>query len=93
MKLAIDNQISKYVVQRLKQHYEVVRTAGNDPDEIWLNDALDLGADVFISPDLDVPNFLDKAKADDAVWIDVPQKLSIEKQFTFLMKKLKGLEP
>ena len=91
MKLAIDNQISKYVVEHLKKDYEVVRTAGNDPDHIWISDALDKGADVFISPDLDIPNFLDKENADWARWIDIPQGLGYEKQYKFIMEKLKKL--
>lgn len=88
MILAVDNQISLRVVEKLKIHYKVVIWAGNDPDEVWLEKALDLGADVFISPDLDIPNILEKI-APYATWIDVPQHLSKEKQFDYLISALK----
>lgn len=90
-KLAVDNQIGKNVIRKLERHYEVVLTAGDKADEDWIPEALDLGANVFVSPDLDVPNFLDREN-DPAIWIDVPQNLSGDAQFTFIMKKLKSLQ-
>lgn len=86
--LAVDNQISLRVVDRLKQHFEVVLWANTMSDEDWVDEALCRGANTFISPDLDIPNLLDRV-APDARWIDVPQGLDRNKQFEFLMKQLK----
>lgn len=90
MKLAIDNQISLSVVEGLKRTHEVVMWSGDKQDEVWIEDALDLGAEVFISPDLDVPNYLDRINSD-AHWIDVPQNLPRNKQLNFIISKLNGL--
>ena len=87
--IAVDNQISLRVVEKLKRKYKVVVWAGNKPDDVWIEEALDLGANIFISPDLDVPNYLDKLNANWTKWIDVPQKMTKEKQYEFLLKKLK----
>lgn len=89
--LAIDNQISLRVVDRLKQHYEVVLWANTMSDEDWVDEALCRGANVFISPDLDIPNLLDRV-APDVRWVDVPQGLQRDKQFNYLMNQLKNLK-
>lgn len=90
MKIAVDNQISKQAIRQLSKHHEVVLTADDQQDEIWIDDALDLGAEVFISPDLDVPNYLDRIHSN-AAWIDLPQGLRTENQFSFLMDELKKI--
>lgn len=90
-RLAIDNQISKVTVKKLQKHYEVVLWAANLPDEIWVEDAYDDGADVFISPDLDVPNILDRIDAK-AYWMEIPQYLNEGSQFNFIMKELQQLK-
>lgn len=90
MKIAVDNQISLIVVDKLKRDHQVVLWAGNQQDEEWIEDALDRGAEVFVSPDLDVPNYLDKIDSD-AIWIDIPQGLPKGKQFDFITKALKGI--
>lgn len=87
--LAIDNQISLNVVNQLKKHYDVALWAGTKADEDWVDEALALGATVFISPDLDIPNILDRFGADDVLWIDVPQNMPSGRQFEFLMSRLK----
>lgn len=86
--LAIDNQISLQVVNQLEQHYEVVLWAGDMSDEDWVDEALLLGANTFISPDLDIPNLLERL-APDVRWIDVPQGLPTAKQYDYLMKAIK----
>lgn len=89
--LAIDNQISLTVVDLLEQHYDIAIWAGEAQDEQWVEEALDTGANVFISPDLDIPNLLDRYGSD-AKWIDVPQNIGSEKQYDFLLKKLKAIK-
>lgn len=91
MKIAVDNQISQATVYQLGQKYEVVLSAGNMSDEEWIEKALDLGATVFISPDLDVPNYLDKCEIP-YTWIDVPQGLTGPRQFQHLDKALRNLK-
>lgn len=94
MKIAVDNQISYRAVETLKQLYkfDIVFRAKDQPDEVWIEMALDRGATVFISPDVDVPNYLDRL--DDAAiykWIDVKQGLKKEKLISYLVKKLKEI--
>lgn len=58
--LAVDTQISHKTVRELSRHYEVVVVAGQSfSDEDWVEDALSMGANVFVSPDIDIPNLLD----------------------------------
>lgn len=91
-KLALDNQVSKKTIEKLKTHYEVVFTSGDLADEIWIEEALALGANVFVSPDLDIPNYLDRFNVDNVYWIDLKQKLKSDKQFRYLRSKLCNLE-
>lgn len=88
--LAIDNQISKRVTDKLSIYFKVVMWAGDKPDEIWVEEALDLGANIFISPDLDIPNMLEKLESD-AIWIDVPQGMPSNEQYIYLNKILKNI--
>lgn len=87
MRIAVDNQISLSVVKSLKKKHDVVLWAGDRQDEVWIDEALALGAEVFISPDLDVPNYLDRINSP-ATWIDVPQKLPTKNQLAFLLDAL-----
>lgn len=93
MKIAVDTQISLSTVDWLNENnFEVVFKAQNESDEEWIEKALDLGANVFISPDLDIPNYLDKYYPNAGYkWIDVKQGLKKEKQIKYLTKRLKGL--
>lgn len=91
-KLALDNQISNRCIRELSKHYEIVYTAKNEPDEIWLEDAYGCGANIVISPDLDIPNYLDRMRYDDVIWIEVPQNLRSAKQYDFIIKKLEKLK-
>lgn len=89
MKIALDNQISPTV--KLPGH-EIVTWAGDDEDEVWIKRAVEKGAEVFVSPDLDVPNILDHNKYD-GIFIQFPQKLKGKgyKAEQFLLRKLKRL--
>ena len=69
MWIALDNQIARRIV--LPGH-SVVMWAGEDDDEIWVPKAISLGAEVFVSPDLDVLNLLDTLGSD-AEFIQFPQ--------------------
>ncbi len=92
IKIALDNQVSKDVVKRLSSYYDVVVWAADRSDEDWVDEAMTLGAQYFISPDLDVPNLLDRYGYDDVFWIDLPQNLKFDSQFDFIRKKIKGLK-
>ncbi len=68
LKIACDNQVPDRFIPKLRRHgYDVVFLAEDQADEDWVNEALCLGAEIFVSPDLDIPNLLEKT---DAVWID-----------------------
>jgi hypothetical protein len=93
IKIACDNQISKRTVDKLEIRFEVVLRADNEPDELWIEKAIDLGANVFISPDIDVPLILDKNYPDlDYHWIDVKQGLASKDQYAYLLSKIKDIQ-
>lgn len=91
MKIAVDNQIARSTVRLLKSKYDVVIEAGDMQDEEWVDIGLSRGATIFISPDLDIPNYLDRVNSD-AAWIDVPQNLRERNQFDYLIKQLERLK-
>lgn len=68
--IACDNQVSKDFCKRFEKHgFAVVVYAGDRADEDWVFDAIGAGAEVIVSPDLDIPNMLDKYNVD-VDWID-----------------------
>lgn len=62
MKLAVDVQVSNEVIGSLcRAGDEVVCVARmGEEDQSWVSRALDRGAEILISPDLDIPNLLDQ---------------------------------
>jgi hypothetical protein len=90
MKIAVDNQIGKIIVDILKQRkFDIVFRAQDEADHEWIEKALDLGATVFVSPDFDIPFYLDKEYPDESYkWVELPQNLPKRKQCEFLTKKL-----
>lgn len=55
MKIAVDTQVSDSAIDYLSSRgFKVVFKAYNEPDQIWFRDALDMGAEVFVSPDWDI---------------------------------------
>ena len=69
MKIAFDTGVSNAEVGRLiRLGHEIVCVAGRaEPDETWIERALDLGAEIIFSDDLDVPNYLDRCGYDGIV--------------------------
>ena len=66
--------------------------AHEEPDEVWFNQALDLGATIFISPDIDISLMVDKMDSPLYKLIEVPQRLSGIELMRFLRKRLKLLK-
>ena len=92
LKVACDNQVSNEIKSKLtKSGFQVVTSAFSLPDEDWLMDAIGKGVDVIISPDLDIPNFLDRYNLDGIKWIDVPQGYKYDKLEKYLFKQLNEL--
>lgn len=55
MYIAVDNQVADSAIDYLKDKgFKVVFRARHEPDHEWFQDAMDLGADIFISPDWDI---------------------------------------
>jgi len=90
VKIAVDNQVSKDCIDELNKHYEVVLCAEDMMDETWLELAFELDVDLIISPDLDVPNYLDRMNSD-IKWISLPQNLRGIRQFKYLNKIIKKM--
>lgn len=88
--LAVDNQISTKVVEKLERFYKVAIWAGDKSDEEWVEEGLNLGANIFISPDLDIPNLIDRLAPDEGIiWIDIPQGMARDKQFNYIVSQIK----
>lgn len=55
MYIAVDNQVSDSAIDFLEEKgMKIVLRARHEPDNMWFMDALDLGAEVFVSPDWDI---------------------------------------
>lgn len=91
IRLALDNQISRKAAHQLRSMgFQVVYHARNEQDEIWIEAALSNGANIFVSPDLDIPNYLDKVDTS-SVWIDIPQRLGGENQASYIAGQISKL--
>lgn len=85
MKIACDNQVPlKYIQSLNKSGFEVVFRAQDEADEDWVRQAISLDAQIFISPDLDIPNLIQEYP--DTFWVDY--KNPMRKAFNKLMTKL-----
>lgn len=93
IRLAVDNQISHLTIKKLEKEFEVVMMAENMPDEIWIEKALDKGATIFISPDLDIPLYLEKNYEElGLIWIDIPQSMKGSDQYKYISNKIKKIK-
>ena len=92
MKLALDVQISKQAQHELRKFgFEIVYRAGAGvDDETWVLNAIGAGANIFVSPDLDIPNLLERLGTE-AAWIDVPQGMRGENQANYIAGRLTRL--
>lgn len=55
MRIAVDTQVADAAIDYLENKgFVVVFKAHHEPDNMWFRDALDLGADIFVSPDWDI---------------------------------------
>jgi hypothetical protein len=89
MLIACDNQVSKQYIDAFESHgFKVVTYAGNRADEDWVLEAIEKGAEVIISPDLDIPNMIQDIE--DMYWIDYQSHRADRFQYT--LKQLKLIE-
>lgn len=90
MLICLDQGIKQSVIVRLDSlGHEVVRVAEHgESDEDWVYDGVAMGAEVFVSSDLDIPNLLD-LYGSKAHWIELPQgKIN---QLNFILKEIKKI--
>lgn len=88
-KIGVDNQVSKDIIKNLiKKGFEIVHSAGDEPDDVWVDKALMKGATIIISPDVDIPILLDRLDASDVLWIDIPRGYKQKKLENYLVGKL-----
>jgi hypothetical protein len=89
--VAVDTQVSKSAQYTISNKFKVVfRAPHGMTDDAWIEKALDLGANVFVSPDLDIPLYLDTLGVD-YKWIDLPQSMKSSKQANYILKRLKAI--
>jgi hypothetical protein len=88
MLVAVDTQVSKKAVRQIESagHW-VVYIAGEEHDEWWFREALDLDAEVFISPDFDIEIL---ANQYDKKFIRIPQR--IDDMGSYLVRQLRLLK-
>ena len=74
MKIACDVNVSGRSIKFLQSHgYEVVYRAGaGQPDRKWFAAALERGAEVFISGDLDIAFLVEKEYDKRIKWLNFP---------------------
>lgn len=83
MRIAVDNQISGSTINLLENKgHKVVFWARHEHDEWWFLEALDKGADIFISPDWDIVIL---ANQHDVPCIHLPQGLKGKDQATYIL--------
>lgn len=92
VKLAMDIQISNKAIRELdKMGYKVVcRALNSQKDEEWVAFALSKGANVFVSPDMDIPAILDRKEAD-TTWIGLPSGLKSKGQAEYTSKRIDSI--
>lgn len=87
MNIAVDTQIGFQAIKHLESKgYKVVLRATDEPDHIWFEDALDLGAQVFVSPDWDISFMCNRVGVD---FIMLKQGLRDHRIGEFIEKRLK----
>lgn len=87
IRIAIDNQVSNMAIAQLEKNgFVIVQKAQDLPDEIWVGEALNKKANFIISPDLDIPNILDRWSVDDCVWVELKQGLKKDRQFSSITR-------
>ena len=91
MNIAVDVGVSEKTIAALQgTGFKVVAQAeqGED-DESWVIRAINNGADIIVSSDLDIPNLLDRYEYP-VVWLELPQgKIN---QYNFIVKTIKNME-
>lgn len=85
-RVAFDTQLSKAAVRAVEDAgHEVVYWAGSEHDELWFREALDAGAEVFVSPDWDISIL---ANHHNVRCIRLPQRVGGEALVRFILKQL-----
>lgn len=88
MNIAVDNQVADVAVSYLKNKgFNVVFRARHEPDNMWFLDALDEGAEVFVSPDWDI-SFL--CNRHDTKFIQLKQGLRGHEIGRFIEERIKN---
>lgn len=91
--VACDCQISKSTVVEIEKSFAVVFRAQHEADEVWVEQAILKGANVFISPDSDIPDLLETEYADmETYWIPVRQGLRSADQPKYIIGQLYRLQ-
>jgi hypothetical protein len=91
MRIALDNNCPSCVIKKLEKNgHTVVLYARHEMDEDWVSTALSLGADLFISNDLDIVNMLDRWN-ESAAFIELPQRVSGYRLSEWIVKQVKLL--
>lgn len=86
VKVAFDTQVSRRAVEAAQDNgFNVVYWAGHTHDELWFREAMDRGAEVFVSPDWDIAVLANRF---DKTFIKLPQNLGKGKLVDFVVNQL-----
>lgn len=90
IKIACDNHVSINNIEKLKTiGYTVVFRAWDESDFQWCNNALDKGANVFISCDWDIEFICNQ---NNVFCIRLPQNKGGKAQFNYITAQLKKIK-
>lgn len=94
IKIALDCHIERSLIEFLKsQNFEIIYIAPpSTPDNVWVESAYLLGANVFISRDLDIGIILDKNEYADCFWIESPAHFKSNKLNKHILNKINNLK-
>lgn len=95
MKIACDVGVSNRSIKFLKNKgFDIVfKASAGQPDKEWFDQALEVGADVFVSADLDIARLVEKEYDRRLKWLNFPNMPYFEGQANnFLYNRLKQIE-
>lgn len=85
--IACDNHVGNRTIEKLENHgHKIVLRAGDIRDEWWFEEAMDRGADIFISADWDIGILCNRYNKD---WIQLPTGVGGDAMARFILKELR----
>lgn len=92
MRIALDNNCPFITIEWLERAgHEVVYLAKEEPDEVWVDYAIQRGAVIYFSNDLDISNLLEKWD-ESATCIELPKNMNGLELARWITKRMKAIQ-